>query len=138
MRIQSRYPHGRQMGQIHADFVLTNFDRTKQVPIRALVDTGATEIIVTPQVARQLGFDLDEVSQVTVTLADGRRILVPRLRGVEIHFAERSYLSEAVVLDGGECLVGVVPLEVMDLIVDPKREQLVPNPAHPDGPWWRA
>jgi len=126
------------MGQVYANFVLTNFNRDKRVPIRALVDTGATEIIVTPDVARELGFDLEEVSRVPVTLADGRRVSVPRLRGVEIHFADRSYLSEAVVLEGGECLVGVVPLEVMDLVVDPKREQLVPNPAHPDGPCWRA
>lgn len=138
MRIQSRHPHGTPMGQIYANFVLTNFDRNRRVSIRALVDTGATEFIVTPEVARQLGFDLDEVSRITVTLADGRRVPVPRLRGVEIHFGDRSFLSEALVLDGGECLVGVVPLEVMDLIVDPKRQQLMPNPAHPDGPCLRA
>ena len=98
-------------------------DRDRRVSIRAVVDTGATEIIVTPEVARELGFDLEEVSRITVTLADGRRVPVPGLRGVEIHFGDRCFLSEALVLDGGECLVGVVPLEVMDLIVDPKRQQ---------------
>jgi clan AA aspartic protease len=126
------------MGQIRSNFLLNNFNRDKTVSVCALVDTGATEIIVTPDVARELGFDLEEVSSSRVILADGRRIEVPRLRGVEIHFADRSFLSEALVLDGGECLVGVMALEGMDLIVDPKREQLVPNPAHPDGPCWRA
>jgi len=81
---------------------------------------------------------LEEVSRVTVTLADGRRVSVPRLRGVEIHFADRSYCRRLSFWNGGECLVGVVPLEVMDLVVDAKREQLVPNPAHPDGPCLRA
>ena len=125
------------MGQVYADFTLTNFHGDRSVAIRALVDTGATEVIVTPQVARELGFDLEEVSRTHVTLADGRRVSVPRLRGVDIHFADRAFLTEAIVL-GDECLVGVIPLEGMDLVVDPKREQLVPNPAHPDGPCWRV
>jgi len=126
------------MGLVRADFVLTNaFCHDRVVPISALVDTGATEIIVTPEVAQRLGFDLQEVSRLNVTLADGRRASVPRLRGVEIHFGDRSFLSEAIVL-GDECMVGVIPLEAMDLVVDPKRQQLIPNPAHPDGPCLRV
>ena len=35
-------------------------------------------------------------------------------------------------------MVGVVPLEVMDLVVDPKNQRLITNPAHPDGPCLRA
>jgi clan AA aspartic protease len=125
------------MGHVRADFVITNYFRDKQVSINALVDTGATEIIVTAAVARALGFDLEEVSRIPVIVADGRRISVPRLRGVELHFGDRSFCSEALVL-GEECRVGVVPLEVMDLVIDPKNERLIPNPAHPDGPLLRA
>ena len=125
------------MGVVREDFVLTNFYGDKRVAVSALVDTGATEVIVTAEVAQALGFDLEEVSRAHVTLADGRRVSVPRLRGVEVHFADRSFLTEALVL-GGECMVGVIPLEGMDLVVDPEREQLVPNPAHPDGPCLRV
>ena len=120
------------MGIVRANFVLTNYTRDRQVPIDALVDTGTTEVIVTSEVAQQLGFDLEKVSRTNVTLADGRRLSVPRLRGVEVHFADRSYLTEALVL-GNECMIGLLPLEAMDLIVDLKHEQVIPNPKHPEG-----
>jgi hypothetical protein len=45
--------------------------------------------------------------------------------------------TEAAVL-GDECLMGVIPLEAMDLVVNPKLECVTPNPAHPDGPVFRA
>ena len=35
---------------------------------------------------------------------------------------------------GNEPLMGVLPLEAMDLLVDPLREQLICNPAHPNFP----
>ena len=47
------------------------------------------------------------------------------------------YLTEAAVL-GDECLLGVIPLEAMDLVVNAKLERVTPNPAHPDGPVFRA
>jgi hypothetical protein len=34
--------------------------------------------------------------------------------------------------------MGVIPLEAMDLVVDPKQQRVTPNPAHPDGPVFRA
>jgi hypothetical protein len=45
----------------------------------------------------------------------------------------RSYVTEAVVL-GNECLLGVLPLEAMDLIVDPRAQQVIANPQHPNYP----
>jgi len=42
-------------------------------------------------------------------------------------------ITEALVL-GDEPLMGVLPLEAMDLMVDPLRQQLVANPAHPNYP----
>jgi len=45
----------------------------------------------------------------------------------------RSYITEALVL-GDEALMGALPLEAMDLLVDPLREQLIVNPAHPNFP----
>lgn len=93
-------------------------------------------MILTEEVARQLGYDLEECQRRNVILADGRRVSVPRLRGIEIQFQDRSFCGEAFVLPCEECLVGVVALEVLDLIVDPKSQRLIP--AHPDGPLLRA
>jgi clan AA aspartic protease len=132
---QTRQPQGARVGHIHADVRLTNYYRGKSVTVRALVDTGTTEFLVTPQIARDLGFDLEEAGRKYVTVADGRRLYVPRLLGIQIHFEDRDYLTEALVM-GTECLIGVVPLEVMDLIIDPKLQRLVGR--LPDGPCTRA
>jgi clan AA aspartic protease len=125
------------MGLVYADFKLVNYYTKQSVDIRALVDTGTTGAFVTWEVARQLGFDPEEVSVQHVTVADGRRIAVPRLVPVEIHFQDRHYTTEVCVL-GEECLIGAIPLEFMDLVVDPGRRAVIPNPAHPDGPCLRA
>jgi clan AA aspartic protease len=125
------------MGLVYADFKLVNHYTRQSVNIRALVDTGTTGAFVTWEVARQLGFDPEELSVQHVTVADGRRVVVPRLAPVEIHFQDRHYCTEVCIL-GDQCLMGVIPLEFMDLIVDPKRLAVIPNPAHPDGPCLRA
>jgi predicted aspartyl protease len=128
---------GTEMGVVHGDFTLVNLFTLKQVKIRAMIDTGSTNVLVTFEVARELGFDPDEVSRGNLIVADCRRVQAPRLRPIEIHFEDRSCLSDVFVL-GDECLVGVIPLEDMDLVVDPKRQIVITNPAHPDGPYKRA
>ena len=128
---------GTPMGVVHGDFTLVNLFTLKQVKVRAMIDTGTTDVLVTSEVARELGFDLDEVSRANLIMADRRRVHVPRLRPIEIHFSDRSCLSDVFVL-GDECLVGVIPLEAMDLVVDAKRREVITNPAHPDGPHKRV
>ena len=121
------------MGLTYAKLCLTNLFNRKKLTIRALVDTGATFMCVTEEVALQLGFDTTEVSQQIVPLADGHQRKVPKIAPIEIAFDNRTYVTEALVL-GNECLMGVLPLEAMDLLVDPRTQQIVVNPAHPNYP----
>ena len=121
------------MGIAYADLCLTNLFNRQKLSIHALVDTGATFMCVTETVALQLGFDTSEVSLQVVTLADGHQRKVPKIAPIEIAFDNRTYVTEALVL-GYECLMGVLPLEAMDLLVDPRTQQLVVNPAHPNYP----
>lgn len=116
---------GARMGTVHVRITLSN------------VDTGTTHMIVTRQVALELGFDLEETSMYSLTVADSRRVRAPRIQPVEIRFEDRSYVTEAAVL-GDECLMGVIPLEALDLVVDPRQQRVTPNPAHPEGPVYRA
>ena len=125
------------MGIVYADITLTNPYLKKSVPVRAMVDTGATHMVVTADIARELGFDLEETSTYSLTIADSRRVRVPRIQPVQIRFYDRTYVTEAAVL-GDECLMGVIALEAMDLVVDPKLRRVTPNPAHPDGPLFRV
>src|SRR5882757_404480 len=128
---------GRPMGIVYANITLTNRLLEKSVNVRVMVDTGTTHMIVTADVARELGFDLEEMSTYSLTVADSRRVRCPRIRPIQIRFEDRTYQTEAAVL-GDECLMGVIPLEAMDLVVNPKLERVTPNPAHPDGPVFRA
>ncbi|MDO9227494.1 MAG: clan AA aspartic protease [Pseudomonadota bacterium] len=121
------------MGLAYATLQLTNLFNRKSVQVEALVDTGATFMCVTEEIATQLGFDVTEVSQQVVTLADGHMRKVPKIAPIEIAFENRSYVTEAIVL-GNEPLLGVIPLEAMDLIVDPRRQRVVVNPQHPNYP----
>ncbi len=121
------------MGLTYAALKLTNLFTNQQVQVNALVDTGATFMCVTEEIALQLGFDVTEVRQQTITLADGHQRKVPKIAPIEIVFENRSYVTEAVVL-GNEPLLGVIPLEAMDLVVDPRQQVLIVNPQHPNYP----
>ena len=121
------------MGLTYATLRLTNLFNRQSVQVNALVDPGATFMCVTEDVAIQLGFDVTEVSQQTVTLADGHQRKVPKIAPIEIAFENRTYVTEAVVL-GNEPLLGVLPLEAMDLVIDPRQQTLVVNPQHPNYP----
>lgn len=121
------------MGLTYTDVTLTNLFNRKQVRVNALVDTGATFMCVTEEIAMQLGSDITEVSQQVVTLADGHQRKVPKIAPIEIGFENRSYVTEAVVI-GNESLLGVLPLEAMDLMVDPRSQQVIVNPQHPNYP----
>ena len=121
------------MGLTYAELTLTNLFTNQQMQVNALVDTGATFMCVTEEIALQLGFDITEVRQQTVTLADGHQRKVPKIAPIEIAFANRNYVTEAVVL-GNEPLLGILPLEAMDLVVDPRQQALIVNPQHPNYP----
>ena len=137
MAATSKVGQGKPMGTVYAEVTLTNMFSGKRVNVRTMVDTGAIHMVVPAAVATELGFDLEEVSISYVTVADGRRIRCPQVAPVEIRFQDRTCPSSLVVL-GKECLMGVVPLELMDLVVDPVQERVIPNPEHPDGPVFRV
>lgn len=121
------------MGMTYATLQLSNFVTRQSLAVEALVDTGATFLCVTEVIARQLGFDISSGDEQVVLLGDGRLQRVPRIAPIRISIGDRSYITEAVVL-GDEPLLGVIPLEAMDLVVDPARQRLMPNPKHPHYP----
>jgi len=121
------------MGLTYVNLKLENLFNKKRVEVNALVDSGATFMCVTEEIALQLGFDTTELSTQVVSTADGRQIKVPKIAPIEIEFENRTYVTEAVVL-GNEALMGVLPMEAMDLILEPREQRLVVNPAHPNYP----
>ena len=118
------------MGLTYAETVLESTVRLRKMPVKALVDAGAVFMIIPGHVALQLGFDLEEVGTRKVVLADGSRKPVPMVGPPRVHFGDRYCDLSALVL-GGEPLLGAVPLEMMDLVINPSPQTLTVNPASP-------
>jgi len=121
------------MGLIHADLSLRNPREPDLEPlrVRALVDTGSLHLCVPEHVALQL--KLDRLYEREVTVADGSRRLCPYVGPLEIHFDGRACFTGALIL-GDVVLLGAVPMEDMDLVVDPARQRVAVNPESPNIP----
>lgn len=121
------------MGLIHAQIALANPRDPSIQPfmVKALVDTGALHLCIPEHVAIQLG--LAELYQREVTLADGRKQLVPYMGPISLRFENRGCFTGALVL-GDEVLLGAVPMEDMDVVISPARQALIVNPESPNIP----
>jgi clan AA aspartic protease len=105
--------------------------RTLQV--QALVDTGATMLVLPADLVGKLGLFPDGYRK--VRYADGRIRELPWVSNIRIVILGRETVTNALVEDAGTTpLVGQIPLEELDLIVDPKSRELRVNPDSPDAP----
>lgn len=132
------------MGCVYADITLRNaFDvgnymrgtmqepDIRQVSVQALVDTGAGTLIINESLCQLLGLTI--IGEKYATLADKAVKRCKYTEPVEIHWGKRSSSVNAVIMEGAdEVLLGAIPLEDMDLIVDPARQTLIG--AHGDVP----
>jgi clan AA aspartic protease len=121
------------MGHVFADIILSNPRQPDLEPltVNALADTGANWLCIPQRVQVQLA--LEEVETREVTLADGTQRLVPYVGPVQVRFANRSCFVGALVF-GDETLLGAVPMEDMDLLINPLRRELTVNPDYPNIP----
>ena len=121
------------MGLIYTEVNLSNPRNSHLAPltVTALVDTGAVNLCVPEHVAVQL--ELAELERREVTTADGKHALVPYVGPVQVTFGNRSCFTGAFVLGDG-VLLGSIPLEDMDLVVNPRLEQVTVNPESPNIP----
>jgi len=119
------------MGLVTAKLQLSNPKDTTIAPIEvpALADTGAVFLCIPEHVHVQLA--LDVLQQREVTLADGSCISVPYVGPVTVRFTNRVGVMGALVL-GNEVLLGAIPMEDMDLVVDPRGQTVDVNPASPN------
>ena len=94
------------------------------VTVQATVDTGSMTLIINEEMRSRLA--LTAVDRKFVRVADGRRVECAVTEPVEICWKNRSAVERAVVVpEAPVVLLGVTPLEVMDLMVDPVRLELV-------------
>lgn len=122
------------MGKVVERVKLTNlFDPSKTLEVEALVDTGATMVALPRGMVEALG--LRKMREVQVRYANGSVARKEMYGVVTLEMMGRSgefdVLAEE---EGAQPLIGQVVLEVLDLVVDPRRRTLMPNPASPEMP----
>ncbi len=132
-----------EMGLVYAEIDLISVDdivlnrrgfldeeKIKQVTIKALVDSGAYMLCINENIKTQL--DLPLIEKQFSRMADETLLELEVVGPVEIRFENRSTTVRAIVLPGNsEVLLGAIPMEDMDVLIDPKRQKLVVNPEHP-------
>jgi len=137
---------GEGMGYVHAEIELTNADdlalqrrgwaymEVRSVTTRALVDSGAWDLVLNEEIAQQLQLPL--VGKELVKLADETLVEVDVVGPVQVRFEDRTTLvSRAVVMPTtSEVLLGAYPMEGLDVFIDPKRERLLVHPQTADNP----
>jgi predicted aspartyl protease len=104
-------------------------DQVRRVEVTdALVDTGATGLLLPRRLIVQLGLDPLRI-RTARTIAGNTPLQV--YRAVRLSVQGRDCISDVTeVPDDFSIVIGQVPLELMDWVVDPRGQRLIGNPEH--------
>jgi clan AA aspartic protease len=96
----------------------------RQTAIDALVDTGAWTLVINEAIREELGLETTRTD--SGTLADGTASMYNVVGPLEVRWKNRTAICEALVLpEAEEVLLGAIPLEAMDLMVNPCNQEVV-------------
>lgn len=99
------------------------------IEVPALADTGSVFLCIPEHVRLQLELEVHETRE--VKLADGSRATYPYVGPIIVRFKNRTGFMGALVL-GDEVLLGAIPMEEMDLVVNPRDRTVDVNPESPN------
>ena len=131
------------MGLVYADITLINADdlamakrniigedEVKKMTVKMLVDSGAYMMGITETIQEQL--NLSFIEKRKAVLADGGVKEYDVVGPIIVKFKNRTATCSAMVLEGSsESLLGAIPMEEMDVLIHPQRQELIVNPEHP-------
>lgn len=131
------------MGLTYADIELINAgdiemarryiiseDEIKRLHVNLLVDTGSYNLCINETIQEQL--DLPFLEKRKGQLANGSIQEYDLVGPIVLKFKNRQTVCNALVLPGdNEPLLGAIPLEDMDVLIHPLRQELIVNPDHP-------
>ena len=105
-------------------------DEIKRIHVNILVDTGSYNLCINETIQPQL--DLPFLEKRKGQLADGSIHEYDLVGPIVLKFKNRQTVCNALVLSGdNEPLLGAIPLEDMDVLIHPLRQELIVNPDHP-------
>jgi predicted aspartyl protease len=125
------------MGEVRTEVTLVNIgdkndanrgympqEEVRRLTVDAVVETGAWTLVINEETRAKLGLRVEEASEPTV--AGGAKFPSRITEYVEVCWKDRRTACEAVVLPGEEdVLLGAYPLEGLDLMVHPKKQEVV-------------
>jgi len=131
------------MGEVYADITLYNGadwvavkmgirsqEDVRKMSVRALVDSGATTLAINEEIKNQLGLFVWDTQE--VELANGSLEKYDFVGPVEVRFKNRKSLCRAIVMPNvTEVLLGAIPMEEMDVVIDMKNQELILPPERP-------
>jgi predicted aspartyl protease len=135
---------GNDMGKVTARIKVENWsdmemlaagfrkEKPRAVETDALVDTGATKFYLRVSVIQQLGLrPIGEIKSRTMSdRMETRRVFSP----ASLEIQGRSGRFDVIEIpDSLPNVVGQIPLEDLDWVVDCRNQKLVPNPDHKHG-----
>jgi clan AA aspartic protease len=115
------------MGLVYQQLRLSNPYESgiEEIDATALVDTGATELCIPEHMANQL--KLKYAGERIIHLANGEKQVCDVMMTVRIEVFGLVWNGQAIIT-GDEVLLGAIPMESLNLIVDPKKQIAFPNP----------
>jgi len=121
------------MGLTYTTVTLSNprLPNLAPISVKCLPETGVLMMSITEGLCIQL--KLDELEKRAVTIAESSIRQAPFVGPIRIDFENRFCFTGAFVL-GNEPLLGAVPMGEMDLVVNPAKQKVMPNPANPNVP----
>jgi hypothetical protein len=131
------------MGIVYADIEIINAgdiemvrrnlmdkDDVKRMRVNMLVYSGSYMMAINETIQGQLQIPFLEKRK--SIMADGSLMEHEVVGPIQVKFANRSAVCNAVVLQGdNEPLLGSIPMEEMDVLIHPRRQELIVNPEHP-------
>jgi predicted aspartyl protease len=134
------------MGTVYAEIELINGrdhelakthhigeDEVRRITVTGLVDSGAMMLCINENIQEYL--QIPVTGSKKAQLANREIINCPIVSPVEFRFKNRSTTCRAMVLPGdSEILIGVIPLEDIDVVIDQVHRELIVHPDRPDIP----
>jgi hypothetical protein len=97
--------------------------KVRIITIDAMPDTGAWTLVINEETRQKLGLAVED--SIASTLADGSTTHYGQTEGVKIQWKNRSTAQQALVVpDAHDMFLGALPLEAMDLMLDPLHKRL--------------
>jgi clan AA aspartic protease len=125
------------MGQVYEEITLRNAldvgnaksglitkEKVRETTVRALIDTGAITLVINEVMRKQLGLEIQERCE--ATFGNNTKAVCTLTGPVEVHWKDRTTVCQALVTSENRgVLLGAIPLEGMDLMVNPIDQKLV-------------